>query len=204
MTEDPSESQVTRLLLELGDGDRSAMDRLMPIVYDELHRIAHRHRRGERPDLTLNTTDIVHEAYMKLVQLDRIQWQNRNQFFALAAQAMRRVLIKYAERRRAQKRGGGRHRVDIDDIQLLSDERTDQLLALDEALNRLKEYNERQHSVVECRFFGGLSAEETASALEISRATVQRDWAFARAWLNTELQGDAPPEFGGNQNSAPD
>ena len=204
MTEDPAESQVTRLLLELGDGDRSAMDRLMPIVYDELHRIAHRHRRGERPDLTLNTTDIVHEAYMKLVQLDRIQWQNRNQFFALAAQAMRRVLIKYAERRRAQKRGGGRHRVDIDDIQLLSDERTDQLLALDEALNRLREYNERQHSVVECRFFGGLSAEETASALDISRATVQRDWAFARAWLNTELQDDAPPELGGNQNSAPD
>lgn len=188
MDDDSRESLVTQLLLELGDGDRSAMDRLMPIVYDELHRIAHRHRRAERKDLTLNTTDIVHEAYMRLVRLDRIRWQNRNQFYALAAQAMRRVLIKYAERRRAQKRGGGRHRVDLDEVELLSDQRSDQLLALDEALQHLKAHNERQHSVVECRFFGGLSAEETASALDISRATVQRDWAFARAWLNSELQ----------------
>ena len=121
------------------------------------------------------------------MQLDRIQWQNRNQFFALAAQAMRRILIGYAERRRAQKRGGGRKRVDIDDAQLMSDERSEQLLALDEALNRLRTFNERHHAVVECRFFGGLSAEETASALGVSRATVQRDWAFARAWLNEAL-----------------
>ncbi len=193
------DSVVTQLLLELGDGDRTAMERLMPIVYDELHRLAHRHRMGERRDLTLHTTDIVHEAYMRLVQLDRIQWQNRNQFFALAAQAMRRVLIRYAERRRAQKRGGNLKRVDIDDVPLLSDERSEQLLALDEALNRLREFNERHHAVVECRFFGGLSAEETASALGISRATVQRDWAFARAWLNDALSdtgaGDAADAF---------
>ncbi|NNF58615.1 MAG: sigma-70 family RNA polymerase sigma factor [Rhodothermaceae bacterium] len=181
-------SDVTQLLLDLGEGDPEAMDRLLPIVYDELHRLAHRHRRGERPDHTLNTTALVHEAYLKLVRLDRLQWQNRAQFFALAAQAMRRVLITYAERRRAQKRGGGVHPIPLDENLLLTNQQSEELLALDEALERLKAMSERQHGVVECRFFGGLSVEETAAALGISPATVKRDWALARAWLNRELR----------------
>ena len=181
-------SDVTQLLLDLGAGDPEAMDRLLPIVYDELHRLAHRQRRGERPDHTLNTTALVHEAYLKLVRLDRLQWQNRAQFFALAAQAMRRVLITYAERRRAQKRGGGAPKVPLDENVLLTDQQSEELLALDEALGRLKALSERQHAVVECRFFGGLTVEETGAALGIAPATVKRDWALARAWLNRELR----------------
>ena len=188
-------SDVTQLLLDLGEGDTSAMDRLLPIVYDELHRLAHQHRRRERPDHTLNTTALVHEAYLKLVRLDRLQWQNRAQFFALAAQAMRRVLLTYAERRRALKRGGGAHPVPFDENLLLTDQQSEEILALDEALERLKMMSERQHSVVECRFFGGLSVEETAAAVGISPATVKRDWTLARAWLNRELR-DWPGDLG--------
>lgn len=187
---DDGESAVTRLLHELGGGDREAMSKLMPIVYDELHRIAHRYRGGEREGHTFNTTDIVHEAFLRLVRLDRIDWQNRRHFFAIAAQAMRRLLIDSAERRVAQKRGGGAPVVEFDDEYMLSAERSDELLALDEMLNVLKLHNERQHAVVECRFFAGLSVEETALALDISTATVKRDWAFARAWLNDSLSGD--------------
>ncbi len=192
-----SDTDVTRLLIELGNGNSGAMARLMPIVYDELHRIAHRYRGGERPGHTLNTTDIVHEAFLRLVRLDRIDWQNRGHFFALAAQAMRRLLIDSAEKRRAQKRGGGAHDVTFNEEFMLSLDRSEELLALDEALKILKKHNERQHSVVECRFFGGLSVEETAQALDISPATVKRDWAFARAWLNSTLATDpfdAPPQ----------
>ncbi|MCB0716894.1 MAG: sigma-70 family RNA polymerase sigma factor [Bacteroidetes bacterium] len=183
-------NDVTQLLLKWGDGDSDAMELLIPIVYDELHRLAHRHRRGERIGHTLNTTDIVHEAFMRLVRLDRIEWKNRNQFFALAAQAMRRLLINSAEKRRAQKRGGNVRHVPIDEEYMLTDSQSEELLALDEALAILRQQNERQHAVVECRFFGGLSVEETAATLGISPATVKRDWAFARAWLNDALASD--------------
>jgi RNA polymerase sigma factor (TIGR02999 family) len=186
-----ADPDVTQLLLDLGEGDAAAMDRLLPLVYDELHRLAQRQRRGEREDHTLNTTALVHEAYLKLVRLDRIRWQNRAQFFALAAQAMRRVLVTYAERRRARKRGGGAAAVPLDEATLMTEAQSEGLLALDEALHRLRALSERQHAVVECRFFGGMTVEETAAALGVAPATVKRDWALARAWLNRELR-DVP------------
>ena len=180
--------EVTRLLQALGEGRQEAFDELFPQVLDALRRIAHRQLRHERDDHTLNTTALVHEAYLKLVRLDRIRWQNRAQFFALAAQAMRRVLVTYAERRRARKRGGGAERVPLDEEALMTDRQSEELLALDEALTRLRALSERQHAVVECRFFSGLSIEETAAALGVAAATVKRDWTLARAWLNRELR----------------
>jgi RNA polymerase sigma-70 factor, ECF subfamily len=171
----------------------TTVDDLFPLFYDELRRLARRQRRGERRDLTLGTTGLLHEAYLRLSRLDRIEWGSRAQFFALAAQAMRRVLVTYAERRRAQKRGGGAHRLPLDEVVLMSEQQSEEVLALDEALGRLAAFSERQHRVVECRFFGGLSVEETAEALVLSPATVKRDWALARAWLNRELSASAPP-----------
>ena len=184
----PEDTDVTQLLQELDVRGAEGVDALLPIVYDELYRLAHRQRLGERPDHTLNTTALVHEAYLELVRLDRIEWKNRAQFFAIAAQAMRRVLVTYAERRRAQKRGGGAPHVPLEEEALMTDAQSEDLLALDEALGRLKALSERQHAVVECRFFGGMSVAETATALGTSPATVKRDWALARAWLNKELR----------------
>lgn len=182
---------VTQLLADVSQGDQAAMGKLLPVIYEELHQMAHRQLLRERSDHTLNTTALVHEAYLKLVQLDRIQWQNRAQFFAIAAQAMRRVLINYAVKRKALKRGGNQQKVSLNEDFVMSEARADALIALDEALHRLKEINERQHQVVECRFFGGLSIEEAAEVLSISQATVKRDWNFARAWLNRELRPEA-------------
>lgn len=182
-----NEDDIARILADLDAGGREGLDQLFPVVYEELHRLAQRQLRGERPDHTLCTTDLVHEAYLKLSGLDRIRWQNRAQFLAIAAQAMRRVLINHASARRAQKRGGGRDRLSLDDVVLLVDDRAEDLLALDAALTRLAELDGRQARVVECRFFAGLSIEETADALDIAPATVKRDWAVARAWLNREL-----------------
>jgi RNA polymerase sigma-70 factor (ECF subfamily) len=182
-----STGEVTRLLSEWAAGDRSALDRLMPIVYDELRRVARRQLRAEREGHTLDTTALVHEAYLRLAGLDRLQWRNRPQFFAIAAQAMRRVLVDYAERRRTHKRGGTWRRVPLEDGIALTDDGTDQLLALDEAMHRLEALDDRQSRVVECRFFGGMSVAETAEALGVSEATVKRDWTLARAWLNHEL-----------------
>lgn len=166
------------------------MDDLFPLVYGELHRMAARQMRAERDDHTLSTTALVHEAWLELTKLNRIQWQNRSHFLAVAAQAMRRVLIDYTVARRRHKRGGGQPlvRLDHDDAFALAAERDDELLALDEALDRLKSMNDRQARIVECRFYGGMSVEETAEALGISPATVKREWATARAWLNRELQ----------------
>ncbi len=166
------------------------MDDLLSLVYGELKKIAARQLRNERPGHTLCTTALVHEAWVELSHLDRIRWQNRSHYLALAAQAMRRVLIDHAVARRAQKRGGGKSPVTLaDDAVLLVDGRAAELLDLDRALQRLAAIDERQVRVVECRFFGGMSIEETAQALEISPATVKRDWALARAWLNRELSG---------------
>ena len=165
------------------------MEDMFPLVYDELRRIAARAMRGERQDHTLCATALVNEAWLELSKLTRIQWQNRSHFLAIAAQAMRRVLIDYAVARRRLKRGGGQtvQPLDADAVAVVM-EQADDMLALDEALQRLTAMNERHARIVECRFFGGMSVEETAEALDISPATVKRDWALARAWLNRELQ----------------
>ena len=163
------------------------LDGLFPVVYDQLKLVAHRHLSGEQTGHTLDTTGLVHEAYLELIKFDRIKWPGRAGVLAAASQAMRRILIDYAVARRAQKRGGGVVAVPIDDALVMAVERSDELLALDEALTRLAQANERYARVVECRFFGGMSVEDTAEALGTSPATVKRDWTLARAWLNREL-----------------
>jgi RNA polymerase sigma-70 factor, ECF subfamily len=164
------------------------MEDLLPLVYGELKRIAARQLRRERSDHTLSATALVHEAWVELSNLDRIKWQNRNHYLALASQAMRRVLIDHAVAKRAQKRGGGKGVETLDESALvLADGRAEELLDLDRALQRLAEVDPRQVRIVECRFFGGMSIEETAGVLEVSPATVKREWALARAWLNREL-----------------
>lgn len=183
----PQRGEITRLLAELPHGGRDVLDRLLPIVYDELRRSAHRQLRGEGGEHTLGTTGLVHEAYLKLADLDRLEWRNRAHFFAVAAQAMRRILVDYAVSRKAQKRGGNRRKLSLDEAALPADQRADELLALDEALERLATRNRRHSRIVECRFFAGMSIEETAEALELSPATVKREWTMARAWLNREL-----------------
>ncbi len=180
--------EVTRLLAQLGGGP-SAVDRLMPILYDELRQIARRHMRSERPDHTLDTSALVHEAYVKLVGLDRMNWQNRAHFLAVAAQAMRRVLVDYAVGRRAQKRGGVRRKVPLEDVPAEAAQSLETLVALDAALRRLETVDARLSRVVEFRYFGGMSVEEAAEALQVSPATIKRNWSVARAWLNRELQG---------------
>lgn len=187
---------ITELLEAHAAGDRGALDALLPRIYDELRRMAHHRLRGERDDHTLDTTGLVHEAYMKLVQLDRMDWQNRAHFFAIASQAMRNILVDYAVRQKAQKRGGDRDRVPLDDADAASEAPLDHLVALHQALEQLEALDERQARVVECRFFGGLTIDETAEALDISPATVSRDWAMARAWLNRTLSDINPPEAG--------
>jgi RNA polymerase sigma factor (TIGR02999 family) len=182
-----SDPDVTQVLTDLAAGDSEALDRLLPVVYDNLRGIAQRELRRERPDHTLNATALVHEAYLRLVQLDRISWEGRAHFFGAAAKAMRRILISYARMKKAEKRGSGAEHVSLDDVVVTARERPDQLLALDEALGRLAEVDERQEQIVECRYFAGMSIEETGTALGISPATVKRDWVLARAWLNREL-----------------
>ncbi|MBT8402132.1 MAG: sigma-70 family RNA polymerase sigma factor [Rhodothermia bacterium] len=184
---------VTQLLISATDGNREAFEHLMPIVYDELHRIAHAHMRRERSGHTLNTTALVHEAYLKLVDLNRIRWQNRAHFFAMSSRTMRRILVNYAHQHRAQKRGGNLQKVTLDEALVASERWSGDVIALDEALTRLSKLNERHGKVVECRFFAGMNIEETAEALGVSVATVKRDWSLARAWLNRELT-DAPPD----------
>lgn len=166
------------------------MDDLLPLVYAELKRIAARELRGEREGHTLCTTALVHEAWVELSKLQRIQWQNRSHYLALASQAMRRVLIDYAVARRAQKRGGGKEVEPLaEDAMVMVEARAEELLDLDGALERLAVLDSRQARIVECRFYGGMSIEETAEALEVSAATIKREWTLARAWLNRELAG---------------
>jgi len=172
---------------EPGGGDGRELDDVFPIVYEELRRVAHRHLRGEDPGHTLGTTALVHEAYLELAKLDHIRWPGHAYMLAAASRAMRRILIDFAVARRAQKRGGGVTHEPLDDAVAMAVSRGDELLALDEALGRLSVLNERYSRVVECRFFGGMSVDETAEALGTSPATVKRDWTLARAWLNREL-----------------
>ena len=180
-------SEVTQALLDLGSGNREALDRLLPLVYEHMRGLAQRELRRERLDHTLSPTALVHEAYLKLVQLDRIDWRGRAHFFGACAQAMRRILISHARMKKADKRGGGAAHVPVDNVLVAAEERPDDLLALDDALAKLELLSERQARVVECRFFAGMGVEDTASALGISPATVKREWTAARAWLNREL-----------------
>ena len=167
--------------------DPAGLDDIFPVVYEELRRVAHRHLRSERTGHTLGTTGLVHEAWLELARLEHIRWPGRAYVLAAASRAMRRILVDYAIARRAQKRGGGITLAPLDDAAAMAVERGDELLALDEALERLAHFNGRLSRVVECRFFGGMSVEETAEALGTSPATVKRDWGVARAWLNREL-----------------
>ncbi|HSK18688.1 MAG TPA: ECF-type sigma factor [Longimicrobiales bacterium] len=181
------DSDVTTLLRAHMAGEPDALEQLLPRVYDELRRIARARLRHEQPGHTLGATEVVHEAYVKLVPLQNIDWQGRAHFFAVASRAMRNVLIDHAVRRRAAKRGGGAYAVALDENVASSTIPLDDLIALGEALDRLEAMDERQARVVECRWFGGLNLDETAEALGISAATVSRDWTFARAWLHRAL-----------------
>jgi RNA polymerase sigma factor (TIGR02999 family) len=182
---------ATDLLLDSTGGDRGALDRLMPLVYEELRRIAHRELGRARPNQTLATTEVVHEAYLRLVDQSRVTRGERMRFLAVAAVAMRRIVIEYARRGRAQKRGGGERPLSFDEAAMGGEERGEMLLALDEALARLATLNDRLARVVECRYFGGLTEEETAEALGITARTVRRDWVKAKSWLYAELFGSA-------------
>jgi RNA polymerase sigma-70 factor (ECF subfamily) len=170
------------------DGDTSALERLTPIVYDELHRLARRHMRRERPGHSLQTTALVNEAYMRLVDYTRMQWQDRAHFFAVSAQLMRRILVEHA-RRHNLKRGGGVPHVSLDEAALVGGDRAADLVALDDAMSTLAQLDRRKSQVVEMRFFGGLNVDETADVLKVSAATVMRDWSTAKAWLYRELAG---------------
>jgi RNA polymerase sigma factor (TIGR02999 family) len=186
---------VTQLLREIGSGREGAFDELLPQVLAALRAIASRQLRGERRAHTLNTTALVHEAYLRLVASDHKCWENRAHFFAVAARAMRQVLIGYARKHKAEKRGGGAVRVTFDEAHPpLLDRRFDELDALDEALDRLEQIEPRHVRVVECRYFVGLTIEETAEALGVSPVTVARDWRMARAWLRHALEHDPPVE----------
>jgi RNA polymerase sigma-70 factor, ECF subfamily len=180
--------EITRRLREWSDGNREALDELMPLVYTELRRQAARFLRRERPDHTLQTTALIHETYIKLVDQHEVTWENRAHFFAIAANLMRRILVDHARRRGREKRGGGCLKLPLEEAALaVSNEKNIDLMALDEALNRLSELDERQARIVELRYFSGLSLEETAAALKISRTTAAEDWAMAKAWLHREL-----------------
>ncbi len=180
--------EVSEMLKDWSDGDRSAADRFMPLIYDELRRQAHRFLNRERANHTLQTTALVHEAYIRLIDQQNVNWQNRTHFFGLAGQMMRRILVNYAVSRGRRKRGGSNEPITLDDTIAIATPNIDvDLLALDEALTRLEKLDERQTRIVELRYFSGLSIEETAEVLEISPATVKREWNMAKAWLRAEL-----------------
>lgn len=189
----PSGHALTELLIAWGNGSQEALEQLFPLVYEELRRLAHRYMRRERPGHSLQTTAVVHEAYLRLIDQKHVQWQNRAHFFAIAAQMMRRILITHAQSHAYAKRGGGMLKVSLDEAAILSKERAGELIALDEALTGLTAIDPRRSKVVELRFFGGLSNEEIAEVLKVSPNTVIRDWNVARAWLYREMskeQGD--------------
>ena len=167
--------------------DQGALDELMPLVYGELRRLARSYLRRERPDHTLQPTALVHEAYLRLIDQRRASWQNRSQFFGIAAQMMRRILVDHARLRQAGKRGDGNYRVSLDQADLVADQQAVDLLGLDDALNRLVTFSLQQSRIVELRYFGGLTIAETAALLGVSHATVEREWSVARAWLRREL-----------------
>jgi RNA polymerase sigma-70 factor (ECF subfamily) len=186
----PDNAEVSGLLRAWSDGDRAALDRLTPIVYDELRRLAGHYMKGERPGHSLQTTALVNEAYMRLIDYKRMQWQNRAHFFAVSSQLMRRILVDHA-RRHNLKRGGGVQHVSLEETAMVGGDRAANLVALNDAMDTLARIDLRKVQVVEMRFFGGLSVEETAEVLKVSPITVMRDWSTAKAWLYRELTGEA-------------
>jgi RNA polymerase sigma-70 factor (ECF subfamily) len=191
----PLPEEVTQWLLDWSGGDKSALDKLMPVVYDELRRLAHRFMSRERKDHTLQTTALVNEAYLKLIDQRNVSWQNRAHFLAVSSKLMRRILVDYARSRRYAKREGETHKVALEEAAMVSKERGADLIAVDDALISLEVVDPRKCQVVELRFFGGLTIEETAEVLQASHATIERDWTSARAWLYREIsrgqQGEA-------------
>ncbi len=186
----PSTHEVTQLLKAWGAGDEQALEKLSPLVYEQLHRVAQRYMAGERSDHTLQTTALVNEVYLRLVDCEQIRWQDRAHFFAVSARLMRRILVDFARSRGYQKRGAGIAHISLDEAPSVCNEPDANLLALDEALKALGRIDERKSRVVELRFFGGLSMEETAEVLGVSSDTVLREWRLARAWLLRELSGE--------------
>jgi RNA polymerase sigma factor (TIGR02999 family) len=184
-----SPREVTRLLISWCDGDENALERLMPMIYRSLQQIAHRHLNRERGPHTLQTTALVHEAYMKIVDQKSVHWKNRSHFFAIASQAMRRILIDHARKKLADKRAGDVAPVALEEIDVAVVGKDQNLIALDEALNDLEKTDSQQSRIIELRYFGGLTVEETAEVLQISQRTVAREWAMARAWLYGRLSG---------------
>ena len=184
----PVPQDITQLLLAWREGEAAALEKLVPVIYKELHRMAHRYMRGERPDHTLQTTALVNEAYLRLVDSSKVHWQNRAHFFAISAQAMRRVLVDMARSRRYLKRGGEVEKVSLDEALAVSQVPGADLVALDDALKTLAEMDPRKSQVVELRFFGGLSTEESAEVLNVSTDTVLRDWKLAKVWLAREMK----------------
>ena len=186
MTESPNE--VTQLLVAWGNGDQAALDQLMPLVYSELHRLAHRHIKKERPGHTLQTSALLNEAFLRLVDQRDVQWQGRAHFFSIAAQMMRRILVDYARSRRFAKRGGDAQQISFDEELVVSRQLSADVLQLHDALNELATIDERKSKLVELKFFGGLSIEETAEVLGVSPGTVMRDWTLAKAWLRIAMK----------------
>jgi RNA polymerase sigma-70 factor (ECF subfamily) len=182
-----SPHRVTQLLQEWSQGDDSALEALTPLIYEELRRLAHHYMKGERPDHTLQTTALVNEAYLRLADQTNPNWQSRAHFFAVAARAMRRILVSYARSNRARKRGGGAARIELDEAAILSPEQSNEIVDVHEALEKLGKLDERKARVVELKYFGGLNHDEIAEVMKISTITVRRDWVFAKAWLHNEL-----------------
>jgi RNA polymerase sigma-70 factor (ECF subfamily) len=199
---DPGREDVTVLLAKLTKGNKTAASKLIPMVYDELRRLAGGYMRRERSDHTLQATALVHEAYLKLVEQRSVDWQSRAHFFGIAAQVMRRILVDHARGHLRDKRGGGQREVPLDEALVFAPEQSLELVKMDEALERLTKLDPRQGKIVELRFFGGLTVEETAEMLGISPKTVKRDWRMAKAWLHGELKtshGDTTGKLGGSQ-----
>lgn len=183
----PSTHEVTELLIEWSNGDKAALDKLMPLIHEELRRLAHHYMSNERPGHTLQTTALVNEAYLRLVNRKGVHWQNRAHFFAIAATLMRSILVDHARTHASAKRGGGGPRIEIDEAMIVSQERAAEVLALDDVLTKLAKFDPQQSRIVELRFFGGLTIEETAEVLDLSKATIKREWIAAKAWLYREL-----------------
>jgi RNA polymerase sigma factor (TIGR02999 family) len=189
---EPSAHEITRLLQAWSEGEQSALEHLIPLVYEELHRLAHHYMAGERSGHTLQTTALLNEAYLRLVDSAKPSWQNRAHFFAVSAQVMRRILVDWARSRQALKRGGEVRPLELEEALVVADAPGADLVALDDALKALAALDPRRSKVVELRFFGGLSVEETAEVLKISPETVMRDWRFAKSWLRREMSKEKP------------
>jgi RNA polymerase sigma factor (TIGR02999 family) len=183
----PAPSEITQLLKDWSSGDQTALDKLMPLVYEELHQLAHQHMRREQPGNMLQTSALINEAYLRLVDQPQIRWESRAHFFGIAARLMRRILVDEARKRNSAKRGGHAIQVSLDEGSTVAQEQAANVVALDAALTSLEAIDARQSKIIELRFFGGLSIEETAEVLKVSPGTVMRDWTFARAWLRNEM-----------------